>query len=166
MTSYTVTHNTAWGLFERAAKAKYGRSIKVVKTKWAKEKLDNLAFEISIVRADKEPKEANRIITDINMKEYTNRSQKEVDETLVTVNKASSKSTEDRYQYTTTKGTNWGIGGNIGAQVMGAAMAGGSVGISANYGKSKSTIQTKHLRQKAATFHILMSSRKKYWFLQ
>ena len=73
------------------------------------------------------------------MKEYTNHGQKEVDETLVKVHKATSRSQGNRYQFSTTKGVNWGFGGNIGAQVMGLAMAGGSANISANYSRNKST---------------------------
>lgn len=140
MSSYPVTSSkvtTLWDLFEKAAKAQYGNSIKVIKTKWATQKLDNMEFTMTIETFDKEPKEASRTIVDINMKEYTNRCEKEVDETLVRLKRSSSRSTEDGYQFSSTKGVNWGIGGNIGAQVMGA-MAGGNVGISANYGRQKS----------------------------
>ena len=149
MTSYSPTSSstqvvkaeevTFWDLFERAAKAQYGDNIKVIKTPWAKTQLDNLNFELSVVSADREPKETRRTIVDINMKEYINRGQKEVDETVVQVHKSTSKSQGNRYSFSTTKGINWGIGGNIGAKVIGLAMGEAGVGVSANYGKQKST---------------------------
>ena len=45
----------------------------------------------------------------------------------------------NRYQFSTTEGVNWNLGGNIGAQVMGVAMAGGNASFGASYGKQKST---------------------------
>ena len=142
MTSYSPTGSssqtatteqvTFWDLFERAAKSQYGDNIRVIKTPWAQTKLGNLNFELSVVSMDEEPKETRRTIVDINMKEYINRWQKEVDETIVQVHKLTSKSQGNRYSFSTTKGVNWGIGGNIGAKVIGLAMGEAGVGISAN----------------------------------
>ncbi len=145
--SVAATKTSWWELFENAAKRQYGASIKVVKTSWATSKLNDLNFEISVVSADPKPIEARRTIIDINMKEYTNRCEKEVDETMVKVTKTSSKSTGSRYNFSTTKGVDWGIGGNIGAQVMGLAMVGGSASVSGNYGKHKSTTNEKEETQ-------------------
>ena len=130
---------TFWNLYEHAAKNQYGDNIRVVKTPWATKQLEDLSFEVSVVSADMNPTESRRTIIDINMKEYTNRGKREVDETMVKVSKSASKSKGSRYSFSTTKGVNWGIGGNIGAQVMGLAMAGGSASVSANYGRQKST---------------------------
>ena len=134
---------TFWELYERAAKNQYGENIRVIKTPWAKKLIDDLNFEVSVVDAEQTPKETSRTIIDINMKEYTNRGQKEIDETMVKVSKSTSKTKGSRYSFSTTKGVNWGIGGNIGGQVMGLAMGGGSASISANYGRHKSTTTSK-----------------------
>ena len=131
---------TFWELFERAAKAQYGANVRVIKTPWTTSLLDNLNFELSVASVDSEPQETRQTIVDINMKEYTNNGQKEVDETMMKVQKSTSRSQGNRFSFSTTKGVNWGIGGNIGAQVMGLAMGGGSVGVNANYGRQKSTI--------------------------
>lgn len=73
------------------------------------------------------------------MKEYTNHGLKGDDETMVKAIKSTSRSLENRYQFSETKGSNWNLGGNIGAQVIGMATAGVSGGIGANYGWNKST---------------------------
>ena len=77
------------------------------------------------------------------MREYTNHGQKEIDETLIKVHKSSSRSQGNCYNFSTTKGVNWGIGGNIGAKVMALDMPGIDGSISANYGK---TNKSTHLR--------------------
>ena len=130
---------TFWDLFEQAAKVQYGANIRVIKTSWTTSLLENLNFQLSVAAVDREPQETRRTIVDINVKEYTNSGQKEVDETMVKVHKSTSKSQGNRFSFSTTKGVNWGVGGNIGAEVMGLAMGGGSVGINANYGRQKST---------------------------
>lgn len=85
------------------------------------------------------PKETRRTVIDVNMKEYTNHGLKGDDETMVKVIKSTSQSLGNRYQFSETKGSNWNLGGNIGAQVIGMATAGVSGGIGANYGRNKST---------------------------
>ena len=130
---------TFWELYERAAKNQFGEDIRVIKTPWATKQIDELNFEISVVDAEPTPKEATRTIIDINMKEYTNHGQKDVDETMVKVSKSTSKTKGSRYSFSSTKGVDWGIGGNIGGQIMGIAMVGGNASINANYGRHKST---------------------------
>ena len=138
MASRSNTNKTTmWELFEQTAKDQYGEDIKVVKTIWAQEQLDNLEFDITLEDVDEEPKEARRTIMDINMKEYKNTGE-ECDESVVRVEKSTSKSKESRYNFSTTTGVDWGVGGNIGAQIMGVAMAGGSFGVKADYHKHKS----------------------------
>ena len=151
---------TLWDLFERAAKAQYGDNIQVIKTPWTQTKLDNLNFELSVVSKDREPKETRRTIVDINMKEYKNSGQKEVDETIVQVHKSTSKSQGNRYSFSATKGVSLGIESNIGAQVMGVAMVGGSLGVNLKYGKEKSTT-TESEETQATTLSFTYSQEEK-----
>ncbi len=132
---------TFWQLFERAAKQKYGQNICVVKTDDHETKVNNIDFQLSVVAMDPKPSEKTRTIVDINMKEYINYGKVAQDESVVQINKKSSKTEGGRYTFSSTKGVNFGFGGNIGAQVMGAAVAGGSIGISGHYDKSKSTTE-------------------------
>ncbi len=132
---------TFWQLFEQAAKQRYGQNIRVVKTDFCETKVNNINFQLSVVAKDPKPVEKTRTIVDINMKEYVNHGKVAQDESIVQVNKKSSKSEGDRYTFSSTKGINFGFAGNLGAQVMGASVAGGSVGISGHYDKSKSTTE-------------------------
>ena len=151
-------------LIEGAAKKKYGNNIKMLKAPWAIRHLDNLKFDISVNSAEREPREARRTIVDINMKEYTNHGETEVDETLVRISKKSSHSEGSRYNFSSTKGINWNIGGgigaNIGATVMGLATAGGSASLTANYGKQKSTT-TEEETTKEASFEYCYEQEEK-----
>ena len=140
--------NTMFELLERAAKRRFGDSIQVLKHSWATEEIDNLKFDMEIV-AQEPIKESNRTIVDINMKEYTNRSEKEVDETLVRVKKTQSKTSGSRYCFSTTKGVNWGIGGSFGAQVMGTAMGSPNIGINAKFNRQKSTKEETETTEKS-----------------
>ena len=72
--SVNIKKSSTWELLEEAAKRRYGNSIRLTKTPWVTEQLDNLNFEVSVLEKELEPKESNRTIVDINMKEYTNRS--------------------------------------------------------------------------------------------
>ena len=98
---------TFWDLYERAAKNLYGENIRVIKTPWAQKQLDELNFQISVVDAEQTPKETSHTIIDINMKEYTNRGQKEIDKTMVKVSKSTSKTKGSCYSFSTTKGVDW-----------------------------------------------------------
>lgn len=129
---------TFWQLYERAAKQRYGQDISVIKNQFYEKKVNSIAFELSVVDKDKKPREKTRTIVDINMKEYTNRGKEAQDETMVKMHKTSSKTKGERYHFSTTKGVDFGVGGNIGAQVVGLAVGGGSLGISGHYNKSKS----------------------------
>ena len=89
------------------------------------------------------------------MKEYTNQGEAQ-DETVVKIEKSSSVTKEERYTFTTTKGINYGIGGNIGAQVLGLSVAGGSAGISAQVNKTKTKTEeteTKKEEGKSASYN-------------
>ncbi len=128
-----------WKLFEQAAKRRYGRNITVVKNQFYETKVNNIDLKLSVVNADTKPCEKTRTIVDINMNEYVNRGKVAQDESIVRIDKKASTTEEQRYTFSTTKGTDFGFGSNLGAKVMGAAVAGGSIGISGHYGKSKST---------------------------
>ncbi len=127
---------TLWDLFVNASKAQYGDSIEIHSKSKAMERLNSLNFEISILSADAQPIETRRAIVDINTKEYTNHCQKEVDETLVKVRKSNAGWAGSRYHFSTTRGAYYGIGGDIGPQVIYLAIAGGSTGINVNYNYS------------------------------
>lgn len=129
---------TFWQLYERAAKERYGQDIRVIKSPFYEKKVNNIEFELSVVDKERKPREKTRTIVDINMKEYTNHGKESQDESIVRINKSSSATKGERYSFSTTKGVDFGIGGNIGAQVMGLAVAGGSLGITGNYNRSKS----------------------------
>ena len=151
-------------LIVEAAKTKYGNNIKVLIAPWATCKWDSLKFEITVVSAEMEPKEARRTIVDINMKEYTNHCETEVDETLVRISKKSNQSEGSRYKFSNTTGIDWGIeggiGANIGAKVMSIATAGGSASLTANYGKQKSTT-TEEETTKGASFEYCYEQEEK-----
>ena len=135
------TRVTFWQLFEQAAKQRYGQNIRVVKTELYETKVNNIDFQLSVVDKDPKPSEKTRTIVDINMKEYVNHGKVAQDQSIVQINKKSSKTEGDRYTFSSTQGVKFGFGGNIGAQVMGASVAGGSIGVSGNYEKSKSTTE-------------------------
>ena len=143
-TSYTFKD-----LLTEAAKAECGRNITVRDTAFTTNQLKN--FEDSIVikvlhREDK-PTEVGRTIVDISKKEFKNHAEESKDHTAkdttkAIVNKSSSTKKGRNYQFQSTQGVNWGVGGNIGLQVMGMGMGGGTMGISGKYGKNKSTSET------------------------
>ena len=112
---------TFWELYEHAAKARYGEDIQVIKTQFYRTKVNNIDFEVSVVKTDGEPREVRHTIVDINMKEFSNLG-KEQDETSVKIDKSSTKG--NRFSFSTTKGIDFGHDCNIGAKVMGLAAVG------------------------------------------
>ena len=78
---------------------------------------------MSLVSKENQPREVTRTIVDINMKEFKNHSEEAQDETIVKVCKSSSTTKGERYKFSTTEGVDYSFGGNIGAQVMGLAVA-------------------------------------------
>ena len=83
--------------------------------------------------------ETRRTIVDVNLKEYTNYGQKGDDESTFKVIKMITQSQGNHFQFSDTKGSSWDVGGNIGAQVIGMAMVGVTGGMSASYGRNKSS---------------------------
>ena len=148
-TYYDDDKLTLWQVYEQAAKNKFGSNIKVISLPRIEKQVEDLSFEISVVRADPEPTEKTRTIADINMKEYSNPADTSVDETIVRMTKKNTSSAGNRYQFSTTKGVSWDVGGNIGAQVMGVAMGGAGGSIGGRYGKVKSstTVNEQNLAQ-------------------
>ena len=132
---------TFWELYECAAKTKYGDGIYVIKTSRHEKMVNEIDFDVSVVSMEAEPREARRTIVDINLKEYANSGKENQDETVVKAWKTSSKSEHNRYNFSTTKGIDFGSGGNIGAKVMGLAVAGGSMGITGHLNRSKSVTE-------------------------
>ncbi len=99
--------------------------IRVVKTDLFETNVNSIDLQLSVVAMEPKPSEKTRTIIDINMKEYVNHGKVAQDESIVQINKKSG----DRYSFSTTKGINFRVGGHFGAHVMGAAVAGGSIGI-------------------------------------
>ena len=130
-----------WNNLESAAKARYGANIRVIKNPYTTKQLDYLMakFEILSVTTTGPPREVRRTEVDVNIKEYTNNGQKVDDESTFKVIKRVSQSQGNRFHFSDTKGSHWDIGGNIGAQVIGMAMGGVTGGMSAGYGRNKSS---------------------------
>ncbi len=116
---------TFWDLYVSAAKFMYGDNIVVLRKPWVLDILDNISFAIYVESTGQQVIEKTRTVVDITTKEYTNRSYQEVDETLLRVKKNRFSSKESQYQFRPLNGVNWGMGGNIGAKVMGLSMSGG-----------------------------------------
>ena len=138
MASYSQLENsyeetTLWGLYVAAAKRRFGRSIQVLKPSWIEQKLNNLSFYLSIESAETEPRETRRTVVDINTKDFTNLSEKEVDETMIKIRKNALETNLTRYTFSGRTGLVWGLGENIGAQVMRLAVGGGCVMVNIGY---------------------------------
>ena len=122
--------NTLWGLYEEAAKRRFGRSILLLNSLSIERQLNNLNFVLSIQSAETEPRETRRTVADVNTKDFTNLSEKEVDETMIKIRKSASETNLTRYTFSGRTGLVWGLGENIGAQVMRLAVGGGGVRVS------------------------------------
>lgn len=143
-THTSITTTTLWDLYEQAARQKYGDRIRIFNYSSVVQQLYDLDFRISIESADEAPREVRRTIVDVNVKEYSNCSDKETDETLVTVNKKGPQSMENRYKFSTTVLDRWGFAtDHIGALVMAIAVNGGSISIHSRYGKKSATTEEK-----------------------
>ena len=136
-----TSSHVLWSNFESAAKARYGANIRVIKTPYTTKQLDDLMtrFEVLSVTTAGPPREVRRTVVDVNIKEYTNNGQKMDDESTFKVSKQVSQSQGNRFHFSDTKGSHWDVGGNIGAQVIGMAMGGVTGGVSAGYGRNKSS---------------------------
>ena len=130
----TNNHVTFWQLYERAARARYGEDITIIKTPLAERMVNNIEFQVTVVDKEREPREATRTIVGITTKEYSNRGKDTQDETVVKIYKTSPPTSKgERYSFFTTEGVNFGIGGNIAAQVMGLSITGGSLRITGQF---------------------------------
>ena len=141
---------TFWQLYERAAKARYGDNIRIVKNDYYKKEVGSIIdeFELSIVHKEKEPREVKRTIVDINMKEYENHGAKSQDESHVKMEKLTSTTKGERYTFSTTKGVDYGVDANIGLKLKLV-----DLGVKATYKKSKSkTEQTEQTSQEVYSF--------------
>ena len=136
-----TSSDALWSNLSSAAKAQYGANIRVIKTPYTTKQLNDLMtkFEVLSVTTAGPPKEVRRTEVDVNIKEYTNNGQKGDDESTFRVKKEVSQSQGNRFHFSETKGSNWDIGGNVGAQVIGMAMGGVTGGMSASYGRNKSS---------------------------
>lgn len=126
------TDGTMWQLYERAAKAKYGRNIRVIKTKPNEAKVDSIPFQVVVTGMDGKPREVSRVIADINMKEYKNLG-KEQDETAVHITNTTHQTEGSRHSFTVKNGSDFGLSSTIEANVMGF----GKIGIGGSFNKKK-----------------------------
>lgn len=136
-----TSSDVLWNNLESAARARYGANIRVIRTPQTTKQLDDLMtkFEVLSVKTTGPPVEVRRTGVDVNIKEYTNNGQKVDDESTFKVIKHVSQSQGNRFHFSDTKGSHWDVGGNFGAQVIGMAMGGVTGGVSAGYGRNKSS---------------------------
>ena len=134
---------TFWQLYERAARARYGEDITVVKNSYYEGLVNSIAFQVSVVEKEREPREVTRTIVDITTKEYTNRGKDVVDETMIKLQKATATPGGEKYRFTTPGGVNFGFSGDIGSQVMAMSISGGSLLITGQF-SGTSRLQNEH----------------------
>ena len=115
-------------LCRNAARAKYGHDILVLNTPACTKQLYGLQLDICIISADPQPVEVKKVVVDVSMKEYVNHCQKEMDKTVLKVERANSQ-LRSGYHFSITRGANCGIGGDIGPQVRRLVITGGTVRI-------------------------------------
>ena len=122
---------TKWELLENGAKSRFGRNIQLLRTSESTDALYDFFedLQFSILYHDAEPTETRHTKIDVYTKEYVNRSDKERDETVVHVSKPGSVTQESRYNFTAISGITLPFSENIGAQIIGLAAAGGSLGM-------------------------------------
>lgn len=129
---------TVWDIYLTAARCMFGDDIEVIRTAHISNILNNLCFNLVVVASDQQVTEKTQTTVDITTKEYTNCSDKDVDETLVKVKKHYIAAKENQYYFSPTNGVNLGMGANIGAKVMGLSMGGGSALVGGIHNKYKS----------------------------
>ena len=129
---------TMWDMYITAAKFMFGDNITVFRTPLLIQSLSNLCFTIRVEAADQQIMEKTKTTVDITTKEYSNHSEKEMDQTQIKVKKNYTTSKESQFHFSPSNGVNWGIGGNIGAKVMGLSMSGGSAMVGGMYSKYQS----------------------------
>ena len=146
MSSTTTTGMTFKELLDEAAKAEYGQNIRVRNTAFTDNHLEAFKNSISfkvLHRAEK-PSLEGRTIVDISTKEFKNNAAEDGkdptarDTTKATVKKSTATSKGRNYEFASTQGVSWDIGGNVGLQMLAMGMAGGSFGFGGKYGKNKS----------------------------
>ena len=121
---------TLWELVQEAAKEKFGDEIKIIESIGTHKKLDDLDFEVKVLRHEKEPRVERRTVVDITEKDYTNYSKSEVDETVLKGKKEDPRPEETRFDFTTTFLNNWEfIRDKIGALVIELARKGETLSI-------------------------------------
>ena len=160
--SYSVDKRlTMMEVFERAARTKFGDDIRVVKARWITKQVEELDFEVSVVKTDPAPTEKNCTIADITTKEYFNPSDTSMDETVINLTKKNMRPVGKLYQFSTRKGVNWDLGGSFGAQMMGLATAGACGSIVEGNGGRKKFITSKKEQKQAPGFEMIYEQQEK-----
>ena len=124
-----------------AAKSRFGRNIRVLQTLPSTITLKNFFedLQFSVLYHDAEPTETNNTVIDVHIKEYTNRSSEEKDETVTHVSHPGSITQGNRYHFIPISGLTFNFGKDIGAQIVGLAAIGGNLGV-----KEDSTASGQH----------------------
>ena len=146
LTTYATGNSssaTFWQLYERAARARYGEDITVVRNSYYEGLVNSIEFLVSVVEKEREPREVTHTIVDITTKEFTNRGKDVVDETMIKLHKTTDTPRGEKYRFTTPGGVNFGFGGNIGPQVMAMSISGGSIQIHGQF-SGTSRLQNEH----------------------
>ena len=137
-------------LLVRAAERMCGYNITVRDTEVTTKQLEDFkkTFETKAEIQNTKPNVVAKTLLDITVKEFMNyavadgRDPTAQDTTKATVEKTSSSREGRHYEFTSSEGVNWNIGGNVGVQLGMAPYGGASVGGSAGYGKSKTKSET------------------------
>ena len=141
---------TQWDFLVNAAKSRFGRKIKVLRTSPSVTALNNFFgdLQFSVLYHDAEPTETRNTVIDVHIKEYVNRSSEERDETVTQVRRPGSITQGNRYHFTPISGLTFNFGKDIGAQIVGLAAIGGNLGV-----KEDSIASGQH-HQMSSNFHF------------
>ena len=122
---------TQWDFLVNAAKVRFGRKVKVLRTSPSVEALNRFFedLQFSVLYHDAEPTETRNTVIDIHTKVYVNKSNDERDETVTQVSRPGSITHGNRYHFTPISGLTFNFGKDIGAQIVGLAAIGGNLGV-------------------------------------
>ena len=118
---------TWWQLFENGAKLRFGPDIEVLRTTTSENELAQFVenIEFTVIHNDPEPLVTRPTVIDITTKELVNLGEKEKDETIIRIGKNLPIPSGTRYHFSTSEGVSLDHKYNIGARIVGLAMAGG-----------------------------------------
>ena len=129
-----------WDKMMSAARIKYGHAIQLQSPAGVRSALskfvEDLAF--TVVHSDPEPVMTRPTVIDVTFKEFTNKGEKE-DETVFYLGKNLPIAAGLRYKFTMTEGIKFDHKLNLGAQIVGLAMASGYMRVGLDHSKMDRT---------------------------